>query len=77
MALSNSRLLVLYDVPAPNLWHERMVMDHVEGEEYVVATPDQDVYVEELPSSDFRAGNAFPIGLQQRMRPREGLWCCC
>ena len=75
MALGNSRLLVFYDVPGPSLWHERMVMDHVEGEEYVVATPDQDVYVEELSlgNSDLRALAVKYIGYQlsprRRMRP--------
>lgn len=28
--------------------HERMILDHIEGEDYVVCTPDRDIYVETL-----------------------------
>lgn len=48
MSLLNRRVLVLYDVPGPDLWHERLVLQHIAGEDYVVATPDADVHYEEL-----------------------------
>ena len=37
-----------YDVPGPILWHERLVLLHVERDEYIICTPDADVYVEDL-----------------------------
>ena len=48
MALLNRRVLVRYNVAGPELWHERWAMEYLSGEEYVIATPDRDVYVEEL-----------------------------
>ena len=48
MALQNRQVLLLYDVGGPDLWHERLVLFHVVQEEYVVATPDLDVFVEDL-----------------------------
>ena len=48
MALLNRRVLILYDVPGPDLWHERMVLQHIAADDYVVATPDSDVHYEEL-----------------------------
>ena len=48
MSLLNRQVFVLYDVGGPPLWHERMVIEHVHFELYIVATPDQDVYAEEL-----------------------------
>lgn len=62
MSLVNRFVLVQYDVAGPPLWHERMVIYHLIGDEYVVATPDNDVYVEELSllSSDLRAIRVKP-----------------
>ena len=48
MALVNRQVLVLYDVPGPDLWHERLVLQHIDHDDYVVASPDQDVFYEEL-----------------------------
>ena len=48
MALVNRHILLEYDVPGPRLWHERLVLSHVAGEIYIIATPDRDVYAEEL-----------------------------
>lgn len=48
MALVNRRVLIEYDVAGPRLWHERMVAEHVGQETYIVITPDQDVYPEDL-----------------------------
>lgn len=48
MALVNHHVLVEYDVRGPRLWHERKVLEHIQGDVYVVATPDKDVFAEEL-----------------------------
>ena len=48
MALANKTILLQYDVPGPELWHERMVLAHIVNEDYIVATPDFDVHYEEL-----------------------------
>lgn len=48
MALVNRRVLVEYEVAGPRLFHERLVAEHVSGEQYIVITPDEDIYMEEL-----------------------------
>ena len=48
MALTNRFVLVEYDVPGPRVVHERMVLEHISDEDYIVATPDADVYCETL-----------------------------
>ena len=48
MALVGRHVLVEYAVGGPRLWHERLVLEHVGGDNYIVCTPDQDVYLEEL-----------------------------
>lgn len=48
MALSNRQVILQYDVPGPILWHERLVLEHITGDDYVVASPDQEVFYEEL-----------------------------
>ena len=57
MALVNRYVMVQYDVGGPVLWHERWVLEHIERDEYVVVTPDEDIYVEELSllNSDLRS----------------------
>jgi len=35
-----------------DVWHHRLVLAHVTGKSYVIMTPDQDVYVENLPGRD-------------------------
>ena len=46
------RVLICYGEMVPGrggaLWHVRLVLDHVVNAEYVIATPDFDLYVEEL-----------------------------
>lgn len=37
-----------YEVAGPRLYHERLVAEHVSGEQYIVITPDEDIYMEEL-----------------------------
>ena len=48
MALVNRYVLLEYDVGGPRLWHERLALEHVRNDLYVVVTPDRDIYVEEL-----------------------------
>ena len=62
MALLNRHVLVQYDVGGPELWHERWALEFVANEEYVVATPDRDIYVEELSvlNSDLRGVRVKP-----------------
>lgn len=49
----------------PRLWHERLPLEHVRNDIYIVVTPDRDVYAEELGlmNSDLR---------NIRVRPRPG-----
>ena len=57
MALVNRYILVgYYDVGGPRLWHERLALEWISDENYVIATPDRDVYVEQLSllNGDFR-----------------------
>lgn len=70
--LSNRIGLLEYDVPGPVVIHERMILDHVSGDDYVVCTPDRDVFVEQLTveNSDLRSfrlrpsPNQLPPGVQ-------------
>lgn len=48
MALVNRHLLLEYDVGGPRLWHERVALEWVSDENYVVVTPDRDIFVEQL-----------------------------
>ena len=66
MSLLNRYVLVRYNVGGPELWHERLALEHVAGEEYVIVTPDRDLYVEELS-----AANEDLIGV--RARPARGV----
>ena len=71
MALVNRRVLIEYDVGGPRLWHERLVLAHVQEETYIVLTPDEDMYEEELSllNTDIRslrvkpANNRLPPGV--------------
>jgi hypothetical protein len=66
MSLLNRQVLVLYDVGGTDLWHERLPLEHVTGDGYIVATPGQDVYYEEL--------GLFNDDLKGiRVRPRPGI----
>ena len=49
MALLNRQVILQYDVPGPDLWHERLVLAHICDEDYVVCTPDREVHYEQLP----------------------------
>ena len=71
MALVGRKVLVHYAVGGPRLWHERYVLAHVAGDTYMVATPDRDVYPEELGllNTDIRTlkvrplNGAVPVGV--------------
>ena len=54
--------LLEYDVPGPIVMHERMILDHVESDDYVVCTPDRDLFVEQLTveNSDLRSFRLRP-----------------
>ena len=49
MALLSRQVILQYDVPGPDLWHERLVLAHICDEDYVVCTPDREVHYEQLP----------------------------
>ena len=59
-----TRALVNYGEPGP-VWHERLVLHHVDQTEYVVATPDFDIHCEDLSlqNPDFEGF---------RIRPADG-----
>ena len=48
MALVERYVLIEYDVPGPRVVHERWVLGHVAEEEYIVVTPDEDIFTEQL-----------------------------
>lgn len=48
MALVGRRALLEYNVGGAQVIHERWVVAHVQDEDYVVVTPDEDVYTETL-----------------------------
>eukprot|EP00438_Fugacium_kawagutii_P034490 Skav226404 [mRNA] locus=scaffold3989:204376:205527:- [translate_table: standard] len=48
MALLNRQILLEYDVGGPRIWHERTPLEQVQGDTYIILTPDGDVYSEEL-----------------------------
>lgn len=64
--LSDRFGLLEYDVPGARVVHERWILDHVGQEDYVVVTPDGDVYTETMSvqNPDLRAF---------RLRPGPGL----
>lgn len=70
--LTSRFALLEYDVPGPVVVHERMVLDHIQNDEYVVCTPDRDIFVEQLSvdNQDLRsfrlrpAANQLPPGVQ-------------
>ena len=46
---TGDRLLVCYDLdPEALLWHERLLVGHIGGSEWVIVTPERDVYAEDL-----------------------------
>ena len=60
--LSNRVALLEYDVAGPVVVHERLILDHVTAEEYIVVTPDRDIFCEMLSvqNADLRAFRLRP-----------------
>lgn len=52
MSLVGKRILVEYNVGGPRLYHERLVVEWIREETYVVVTPDRDIYAEDLSVSN-------------------------
>ena len=48
MALTNRIGLVEYDVAGPRVIHERLILDHIVDDDYIVCTPDRDIYCETM-----------------------------
>lgn len=48
MSLTGRYVLVEYDVGGAVVLHERWAVEHVAGDDYIIITPDEDVYCEEL-----------------------------
>lgn len=71
MSLANRIALVEYDVAGPVLNHERLILDHIEHDDYIVCTPDRDLYAETMSAlnQDLRAfrvrprANVLPAGV--------------
>ena len=54
--------LIEYDVPGLRVVHEGWMVAHVEGEDYIVVTPDEDIFCETMSvlNDDLRAFRARP-----------------
>lgn len=59
----------LYNVLGRDLWHERLALEHIVGEDYVVATLDRDVHFEELSLL-----NAEMTGIRVKPSPNSLHW---
>lgn len=66
MALTNRYALVQYNIPGPVVVHERWVLDHIEADDYIIVTPDQDTYCETMSPLN-------PDLAAFRVRPGPGL----
>jgi hypothetical protein len=59
---------------APVCVHARLLLDHVQGNDWVIATPDHDVYVEEMAqgnpdfNSFFLVEQLVPFRLERQWR---------
>ena len=60
MALTNRVALIQYDVAGPTINHERLILDHIEQDDYIICTPDRDIYAETMS----------PLMSQSRSTPR-------
>ncbi len=40
--------LVCYDVGGPDMWHERLLLAHIAADEWMVLSPDLDMFPEPL-----------------------------
>ena len=66
--LTGRLALLEYDVPGPVVIHERLILEHLRDDMYVVATPDRDVFVEQL-SADNQDLRSFRLRPQANMLP--------
>lgn len=64
--------LLEYNVPGPIVIHERLVLDHIADDDYIVCTPDRDIFCQQLSvqNPDLRSfrlriqqGNRLPAGV--------------
>ena len=46
--LTDRIALLEYDIPGPRVIHERWIANHIEADDYIVITPDSDVYTETM-----------------------------
>jgi hypothetical protein len=46
MALTDRYALLEYNVPGAVVFHERWILDHISNDDYIVVTPDEDIYCE-------------------------------
>ena len=64
-------LLVRYDIPGELTWHSRLVLGHVTSGEYVILTPQGDIYTEDYGSASlevatwrlFDPAGPLPLGV--------------
>jgi len=60
--LTNRYALLEYDVGGPVVVHERLILDHVAESDYIVCTPDRDIYCEtmDVTNEDLRSFRLRP-----------------
>ena len=69
------RILCRYRGEDPPLWHERLLLGHLDGGVWIIATPDGDVYAEDYDADDYDgvrvqpAAGGRPPGLVGRVYP--------
>ena len=69
--LKGKFILVRYDIPGESTWHARLVLSHVTAGEWVILTPDGDIYSEDYSSGSqevetwrvFDPNGVIPIGV--------------
>ena len=76
MALQGRFALVEYDVPGPLVVHERWILEHVEGDDYVVCTPDRDIFVETLTVDNDVSDSGQPVEVCQQGWPARRSMVC-
>ncbi len=59
----NRRVLCLYAGERTRLWHERLLLGKIEGPgcQWVICTPDADIYIEDFDGEDFADVRVVPI----------------
>ena len=67
------QVLVFYDDPTEQQWHARLLLSCITGDEWIILTPDGDIYGEQISSGnpDFLAwrpmdpNNVIPVGINR------------